>query len=611
MHLRTLAILSAGAALLAPLAHAEAPGFRHFVTTSGARLMDGERELRFISMNIPNLHYVEDEMDFAQPMAYRLPDAFEIRDALLSVRQMGGSVVRTYSLPVRRGAHSPDVPTYVLGPGEFDEAAFRTLDLVLAQANEIGIRLIIPFVNNSKWMGGRPDYAAFRGKTEDDFWTDRQLIEDFKRTVAFVLGRTNTITGVPYREDKAILCWETGNELMGPQAWTHEIAAYIKSLDPNHLVMDGFNAQGARYVREESVVDSSIDIINSHHYETDPDEMLADIRANLAIVAGRKPYVIGEFGFVSTPAIARILDTIVASRIAGALVWSLRSHRREGGFYWHSEPFGGGVYKAYHWPGFASGEPYDERGLLALMRDRAYAIRGEPAPPVEAATTALLLPIDDPAHISWQGSVGAASYAVERASAANGPWTTLAEGIDDADTQYRPLFVDTSAPVGTTVFYRVRARNSAGLSAFSNVVGPVRVAARTLVDPMRNLSVVYHGQGPLALSGGDDRRFKETTRRVKGEAGAELTYYVPGTIQGFQVDVFAAEEGDPLSLLTSVDGRIYTPVAPERRSFFAGQEDYGYWAPIRYTASAPGEARYLRLVFREAAEVARVEIAYR
>ncbi|MCG6923140.1 MAG: hypothetical protein LJF15_18950, partial [Acidobacteria bacterium] len=46
------------------------------------------------------------------------------------------------------------------------------------------------------------------------------------------------------------------------------------------------------------------------------------------------------------------------------LVWSLRSHRREGGFYWHSEPFGSGLFKAYHWPGFASGDDYDERDLL-------------------------------------------------------------------------------------------------------------------------------------------------------------------------------------------------------------------------------------------------------
>ena len=37
-------------------------------------------------------------------------------------------------------------------------------------------------------------------------------------------------------------------------------------------------------------------------------------------------------------------------------------HRREGGFYWHMEVgTGRNIYKAFHWPGFASGDRYDER----------------------------------------------------------------------------------------------------------------------------------------------------------------------------------------------------------------------------------------------------------
>jgi hypothetical protein len=139
----------------------------------------------------------------------------------------------------------------------------------------------------------------------------------------------------------------------------------------------------------------------------------------------------------------------------------------------------------------------------------------------------------------------------------------------------------------------------------------VKVAARTLVDPMLNLSAAYFSNGKLALVEGDDRRFREVTSRVKGAAESEIVYYVPGTVQRVQVDVFAAEAGDPLMLMTSADGEDYQPLTSTRESRFDGKEDYGYWAPIRYAASPTRDARYVKLVFRHEAQIARVEVQYR
>ncbi|MDZ7721266.1 MAG: cellulase family glycosylhydrolase [candidate division KSB1 bacterium] len=332
--------------------------FKEFITVDGSRLMQGEQEFRFISWNIPNLNFVEDEMAFTREHEYALPTAYEIRDALESVKQMGGRVVRAYTFPVRSEEDAEGVPKYVLGPGEFNERAFATMDTVLAIANQVGVRVILPFLNQWKWMGGRPQYAAFRAKSEDDFYTDRQLIDDFKTTIEYVITRENTVTGVQYRDDKAIMCWETGNELVCPYEWTREIARLIKNLDINHLLMDGYHAIDSRPVREESITDPNVDIISSHHYETDPEKIFKHIQINLDHINGRKPYVLGEFGFVGTPVIEKYLDWVMDNPIPGALIWSLRYHRHHGGFYWHSEPLGGGVFKAYHWPGFDSGEEY-------------------------------------------------------------------------------------------------------------------------------------------------------------------------------------------------------------------------------------------------------------
>ena len=584
--------------------------FEHFVTARDGRLFDGDRELRFISFNVPNLNYVEDEFGFDTTQPYRLPDEYEVRDALESVRQMGGQVVRMYTIPVRRLQDPADVPTFVLEPGRLDETSMLAMDRVLAVANEVGVRLIFPLLNNWQWMGGRPQYAEFRGKTEEDFWTDRQLIDDFKRTVELVVTRTNTITGVAYRDDQAILCWETGNELQAPHAWTHEIAAYIKELDHNHLVMDGYYAIDPIPVREEAVADPVIDIVSSHHYVADPELLRTFIRTNQEIIGGRKPYVVGEFGFVGTSAVERVLDDVIDSGISGALTWSLRFHRREGGFYWHSEPLGNGLFKAYHWPGFASGADYDERRLLAVMRDRAFAIQGRAAPPLEAPAAPRLLPIEDASRISWQGSVGASAYVVERSGKADGPWTVVADDVSDAAVPYEPLFHDASAQLGESYHYRVRARNVAGTSPPSNVVGPVAVPRVTWIDTMRSRAIPYGARGDVTVVTGDDRRFRERLRRRRAPNGSELVYLAPGVLTGVRIQAFAQETDDPLVILGSPDGRTFGPLPVERESFAFGDADYGYWLPIRYSGEGREGDRYLKIVFRTPAQLSRVEIDY-
>ena len=71
--------------------------FENFITTKADKLMDGSRELRFVSYNIPNLHYIEDYFQFDSPSPWRLPTEFEIRDALKAIKMDGGKVARVYT----------------------------------------------------------------------------------------------------------------------------------------------------------------------------------------------------------------------------------------------------------------------------------------------------------------------------------------------------------------------------------------------------------------------------------------------------------------------------------------------------------------------------------
>src|SRR5437763_16201186 len=80
---------------------------RYFITRSGDQLIEGGKEYRFISFNIPNLHLVEDNMAFEATNECRFPDEFEIKDALTTIKLAGGRVARTYVISVC-SAHGPN-----------------------------------------------------------------------------------------------------------------------------------------------------------------------------------------------------------------------------------------------------------------------------------------------------------------------------------------------------------------------------------------------------------------------------------------------------------------------------------------------------------------------
>lgn len=599
--------------LLSAAITVNAQGFENFVTAKGNQLMDGDQPMRFFSWNIPNLNYVEDEMEFGRTNPYDLPTEFEMRDAFETVKRMGGTVIRIYTIPVRNTDFPADAVTFVEAPGEFNEEAFKVNDMMLALANEYEIRIIFSLLNNWPWMGGRPNYAAFRGKDKDEFWTDKQLIKDFKKTIDFTINRTNTITGVKYKDDKSILCWETGNELESPYSWTKEIAAYIKKLDKNHLFMDGFFAiDGRTTVMRESLADPNIDIVSSHHYEPNPIKMMKHIDNNLRVVKGQKPYIIGEFGFASTKGMEAVMQKIMANEdIIGGLTWSIRYHHRDGGFYHHSEPLGNGIYKSFHYPGFHSGLVYDEKNFLDMYRRYAFEIRGLEAGVDEAPNAPRLLEITEPHDIRWQGSAGASGYHVQRSESAEGPWQVIGYNVSDAAVKTFANFHDESAQIGKAYYYRVTATNQGGESEPSNVVGPVVYDYQALVDNWVNYGRAFDSK-EVELVTGDDRSFKEISSRANGKKGSEMLYQVEGELAGFEVYAFE-ENPDALSLKIEIsgDGERWNEADTKAEVYASKEKNYAYQVPKLYVVSGAKNIRYIRVSFQDVAQIARVELLYK
>jgi hypothetical protein len=579
--------------------------FNNFVTTDKDKLMDGNKEFRFVSYNIPNLAYIEDYLPFDASNPFRLPTGFEIRDALETIKIDGGKVARIYTLSLRRAGEPSDVIRHVVGPGQFNEQAFRSLDKVLQIANEEGVRLIIPFVDNWFWWGGRAEYAAFRGKQPNDFWTDPQLISDFEKTIKFVLNRKNIYTGVLYKDDKAVLGWETGNELEAPLSWQNTIAAYIKSIDKNHLVLEGTHIQ---VLSEEEVLDANFDVLSTHYYSPIT-RAIPNVLKNRELTKGKKPYFVGEFGYINPQDAKTLVDTVINNGVSGIMIWSLRFHTRDGGFYQHIENYGVG---SYRFPGFASGGIYHEKEIVDFMRKSAYTIDGQPELPLPVPDPPTMLDINDIYHISWQGSAGASSYAMQRKTASTDQWQNIADSVSDADAVFRPLFEDTTAKLGKSYYYRVIAENSSGVSVPSNAVGPVEVNFKELVDELADSMKIFAMSDSLQfMKYQDSYRAKDNTSRLKGTAGAYIIYQVPQPIDSIRVEVFLTNgqcgldffASDSLSTLKSLAAKVET--FPPYKNF------YRFFTPAVYTcAEFPPNSRYLKIKFNDVAQLSRVEVIY-
>lgn len=466
------------------------------IVRNGDQLYEGDQPFRFMSFAAPNIQ--QNESQIRTNRTNRFPDEYEIRDILDGIQRVGGRATRTFSLSVY-SPHDDNMPVYISGHRQYNEEAFQCLDRILALAPEYDVRIIIPFIASQSFPGirGVDEFSALAGKPKGSFWTDQEQKADFKHFLDFILNRVNTVSGIPYKEDPAILAWQLGNEFgsyywdrgLSPEIWepiilewSLEMAAYIKQLDPNHLLMEAGGCD-----KQALIADPNIDIISEHYYEywnrlAGKPWRLAPFALNdWKMCEGRKPLMIDEFGLGSLENLKELITVIREdTRIVGGLMWSIRGHRRDGGWYYHNE--GGTNVNSFHVPGFAAGYQYDEIRILDMMRTEAYLLRGEEPTLVKKPSLAPVL-FRQGEGFTWRGATGAAFYTIERAESENGSWTVLATGLHDSVLQdvisyeHTPeasepqvLFYDESKIIGKTYYYRIKGSNVTGDSPYSETL---------------------------------------------------------------------------------------------------------------------------------------------
>ncbi len=112
------------------------------------------------------------------------------------------------------------------------------LDYAISAAAKYGIKIVLVLNNNWNDLGGINTYSNVYGGTHNDFYTNIAAQTAYKNYIKFIVNR--------YKASTTIFSWELMNE---PRCsgcassiitkWASDTSAYIKSLDPKHLVSLG------------------------------------------------------------------------------------------------------------------------------------------------------------------------------------------------------------------------------------------------------------------------------------------------------------------------------------------------------------------------------------
>jgi mannan endo-1,4-beta-mannosidase len=215
-------------------------------------------------------------------------------------------------------------PAYNDGPN-----GLQRLDAMMVKARDADVRIVLVLVNNWHDFGGMDQYLTWYGlKEHPEFYTDPHVKQAYKNWVTHVVNRVNALTGIAYKDDPYVFAWELANEprirnytrFDSPRSfdgatitnWAREMAAHVRSLDPNHLIAvgdEGFYTGGDKsyYAGEEGVDHDALLRIPDIDYGTFhlyPDHWKTDLRwadqwIEDHIVSARnvgKPTVLEEYG---------------------------------------------------------------------------------------------------------------------------------------------------------------------------------------------------------------------------------------------------------------------------------------------------------------------------
>jgi mannan endo-1,4-beta-mannosidase len=335
-----------------------------FVQADGIRLVVDGKPFRFVGANL--------DLMFQKETRAHMPNMMRFAAG------QGMTVVRVWA--TGEGGLADVQPAnnwkrdrwFRLKPEEWNEEEFVFLDQVIAEAARNGLRVQLCLANWWRDTGGVTQYMRWAGinGADDDkypfginnekamlFYTNQTARRLYRAHVEKIAARRNTVNGKLYRDDPAIFGYELINEAQAitgrwseRRAWIAEMSAYLKSLDPHHIVAPGDWGYRSAAERREWLLDhqlATIDYCDVHNYPRDDKDVYVDSpealnhfvenRAAASFAIG-KPLVLGEFGMqpegyggITREAWFRsYFDSAARNGAAGAMFWILTSAPQRG-----------------------------------------------------------------------------------------------------------------------------------------------------------------------------------------------------------------------------------------------------------------------------------------
>lgn len=340
-----------------------------FVNTDGMRFSIDGKPFRFIGANVAVMYRDEDRQRMPETLREAAKDG--VRVIRVWANGEGGE-----DSPVRSlGGDKDDWPRkhpFRFSPDQWNEEAFTHLDNVIAEAAKNKIYVQLCFVNWWRDTGGVTQYlrwAGVEGAADDtkpfginvekamQFYSNEQTRKWYKTHVERIITRKNSVTGVLYKDDPTIMAWELANEAQAAtsrwnerKAWVEEMSAFVRSLDPHHLITPGTwgyrNAVERRaWIEEHSL--PNIDFADVHNYPRDDlDSFVDSPNALKEFLSNRvaasytigKPLVMGEFGmgpegyqnFSEADWYKAFFEHSARLGVAGAMYWILTPDPKRG-----------------------------------------------------------------------------------------------------------------------------------------------------------------------------------------------------------------------------------------------------------------------------------------
>lgn len=235
---------------------------KHFVKVNGLTFEQNGQPYYYIGTNFWYGAYLGADAEYGD------------RDRLLAeldqLKALGVNNLRVAAASEESDFALPLSPPFQYKDGSYNETLFVGLDFLLHEMSKRNIKAVLFLNNYWDWTGGMSQYVSWEENVDvvdptanpavewkdyiafsSRFYANENAQIRYRKYIETLLNRKNTISGIAYKNDPTIMAWQLANEprpnpvgeieqsIADFSSWVDQTAAYIKSLDNNHMVSIG------------------------------------------------------------------------------------------------------------------------------------------------------------------------------------------------------------------------------------------------------------------------------------------------------------------------------------------------------------------------------------